>query len=395
MSSVGSGRAGVEDLRLLYVVPYLNDPAVRRRLRMLRIGGVRTVLPVGFRRTPEPIEEIDGEPVIDLGRTEDGRFAHRAFAIAAAARRVGQWGPRVGDVQVIMARSLEAVLLARAFRRRFAPSAPLVYESLDIHRFLLGPGVLQTGLRRLEARSMADCALLVTSSPGFVREYFTRYHEDLPPVALLENKLLATELTVDLTGRGDAPATRPAGPPWRIGWFGLLRCERSLHMLADLCRRFPDLVRVELRGRAAITLGDQMTAVARATPGMTYHGPYDRTDLLDIYSQVHFCWTPDFSESGANSDWLLPNRLYEAGPAGCVPIAVASVESGRWLATRGIGVLLEEPMPEALAEWVPSITTDSYAVARDAVLRVPLSDFVDDREQARAFVEHLADLRSG
>lgn len=385
--------SSVQGLRLLYVVPYLNDPAVQRRLRMLRLGGAQTVLPVGFRRTQEPIEEIDGQPVIDLGRTEDGRFARRAVSLAAATRRVGHWGSRVGDVQVIMARSLEAVLLARSFRRRFAPATPLVYESLDIHRFLLGTSALHAGLRRLEARSMADCDLLVTSSPGFVREYFARYHKDLPPVALLENKLLATELAVDLGGNGvDRPAP-PPGPPWRIGWFGLLRCQRSLHLLADLCRRFPDRVRVELRGRPAITLRDELAAVVDATSGMTYHGPYERrTDLLDIYSDVHFCWTPDFYETGANSDWLLPNRLYEAGPAGCVPIAVASQETGRWLAERGVGVLLEEPIGEALAQWVPSINAQTYAAARDAVLRVPLSDFVDQREQARAFVDRLGAL---
>lgn len=379
--------------RLLYVVPYLNDPAVQRRLRMLRAGGARAVVPVGFRRTGEPVDAIDGEPTIDLGRTEDGRLARRVFSLVKGSRRVAEWGPRIGPVDVIMARSLEAMVLAYAFRKHFAPEAPLVYESLDIHRLLLGRSPVSAALRKLEARAMADSALLVTSSPGFVREYFTRYHRELPPIALLENKLLASEIPALSSHDRDEVSEPPPGPPWIIGWFGLLRCPRSLHLLAELCHRFPDQVRVELRGRAAVTLRDELMTVVEATPGMTYHGPYDRrTDLLDIYSKVHFSWTPDFSEAGANSDWLLPNRLYEAGPAGCVPIAVASVETGRWLEERDLGVLLEEPLEQRLADWVGTVDDASYRAARDAVLACPRSDFVDDKKQATAFVDRLAVL---
>jgi succinoglycan biosynthesis protein ExoL len=356
---------------------------------MLRLGGAQPV-PVGFRRTADPIDVIDEQRTIDLGRTEDGRLARRVVSLAKSVRHVSEWAADVGPVDVIMARSLEAVVLARAFRK-FAPTAPLVYDSLDIHRLLLGTSAFSAVLRKLEARALVDSALLVTSSPGFVREYFTRYHRALPPVALLENKLLTSDIPAT-PARGALPAP-PPGPPWIIGWFGLLRCPRSLRLLAALCRRFPDHVRVELRGRAASGLEDDLPAVVEATPGMTYNGPYDRrTDLLDIYSKVHFSWTPDFSEAGANSDWLLPNRLYEAGPAGCVPIAVASVETGRWLASRKIGVLLDEPLEQRLADWLVTVDNASYRAARAAVAIRPLSDFVDDREQAMAFVGRLRTL---
>jgi succinoglycan biosynthesis protein ExoL len=355
---------------------------------MLRTGGAQVVVPVGFRRTSEPVDEIDGQPTIDLGRTEDGRLGRRVFSLMKASHEVAGWGSKVGPVDVIMARSLEAMVLARAFRKRFAPTAPLVYESLDIHRLLLGDSTASAALRKLEARAMADSALLVTSSPGFVREYFERYHRALPPIALLENKLLASEIPA--LSSNEELSEPPPGPPWIIGWFGLLRCPRSLHLLAALCDRFPDLVRVELRGRAAATVADELTTVVDATPGMTYHGPYDRrTDLLDIYSKVHFSWTPDFSEAGANSDWLLPNRLYESGPAGCVPIAVASVETGRWLKARNLGVLLDEPVEQQLADWLQTVDDASYRAARAAVLACPQSEFVDDEKQATAFVDRL------
>lgn len=379
--------------RLLYVVPYLGDAAVARRIRMVQLGGVSAVRPVGFRRTAAAVPQIDGQETLDLGRTEDGRLARRVVSLAAAVRRTPRWGSAVGDVDVIMARSLEALVLARAFRRRFAPTAPLVYESLDIHRLVVGSGPVPTALRTLEARAMADCDLVVTSSPGFVREYFSRYHGSAPPIAILENKILSSELaggTPDASVRGRTP---PPAPPWRIGWFGMLRCRRSLHALAELCRRLPGTVRVEIHGRPAVHLTEELPAVAAATQGMTFHGPYDRrSDLADIHAGVHFCWTLDYFEAGTNSDWLLPNRLYEAGAFGRVPLASRAVETGRWLTARGAGVLLDEPVEQSLPRYFGTLTDEAFDRARAAVLRIPIDDVVAGAAQSREFVHRLAAL---
>ena len=65
------------------------------------------------------------------------------------------------------------------------------------------------------------------------------------------------------------------------------------------------------------------------------------SDLPRLYGDMHFAWAVDFYEAGSNSDWLLPNKLYEAGLFGAVPIACRDVATGAWLAERGVGVLLE------------------------------------------------------
>ena len=128
-----SGPGGV-----LYLVPYLTDPAVRRRLRMLRVGGAGPLAAVGFRRGGDPVPDIDGVPVLDLGRTQDGRLARRVVTLARARAELGRWGRRVDRPDVVLARSLEALVLARAYRDRFAPGAALVYEALDVLALLLG-----------------------------------------------------------------------------------------------------------------------------------------------------------------------------------------------------------------------------------------------------------------
>ena len=70
--------------------------------------------------------------------------------------------------------------------------------------------------------------------------------------------------------------------------------------------------------------------------------------MATIYREVHFSWAIDFFEQGQNSEWLLPNRLYEGCRFGAVPISMGHTETGRFLDQQGIGVLLPEATPEAL-----------------------------------------------
>jgi succinoglycan biosynthesis protein ExoL len=86
-----------------------------------------------------------------------------------------------------------------------------------------------------------------------------------------------------------------------------------------------------------------------------------------MYGGVHFVWTIDYYEAGGNSDWLLPNRLYEGPLHGAVPLTLRNVEAGRWLHRRGCGVLLGEPVEENLAAFLANLDARHYAECERAV----------------------------
>ena len=98
-------------LHVLYLVHDLSDPAVRRRVAMLRAGGAEVTL-AGFRRAAGPAAGLEAPAPIELGRTADGRFAQRLAAVARAAMTLGV---RLGGVRrpdVIIGRNLEMLALA-------------------------------------------------------------------------------------------------------------------------------------------------------------------------------------------------------------------------------------------------------------------------------------------
>lgn len=355
-------------MSITYLVHDLADPAVARRVSMLQRGGADIDL-FGFRRSAEAPDRVAGVKARDLGQTQDGRFIARILSVAKARTTVGGWGRGFRDGKTVLARNLEMLYLAVAARRRFAPDNPLFYELLDIHRLMLGDGASGRMLRRLEAALLRDCDGVIVSSPAFEREYLRRHYRDLPPVLLWENKVMPPAL-MERTGPSPRPFAGPdlppppAGRPWRIGWFGAIRCRRSLNALAAIARRHPGLIEVDIRGRVTEAMGGDFQEIVDTTPGLHYFGPYRYPDdLSTIYGRVHFVWAIDFYEAGFNSTWLLPNRLYEGGYCRRVPIALAAVETGRWLARRNLGFLLGDDLEPATEALLTGMTPAQYQTA--------------------------------
>ena len=169
---------------------------------------------------------------------------------------------------------------------------------------------------------------------------------------MIENKVLTLE-----PGERSSPHPRPAaGPPWRIGWFGIIRCRSSFDLLSRVTRDAGGAIEVVLRGKPSMASFVDLERRVAAEPFIHFAGPYrNPEDLPAIYGDVHFAWAVDYFEAGGNSDWLLPNRIYESCAYGAPPIALAGVETGRWLTARGIGLALSEPLEIASPRrWVVS-----------------------------------------
>lgn len=370
-------------IRIAYFVHDLNDPAVRRRLQMFSAAGAEITL-LGFRRGPL-VAAFDGVRTHDLGQTADARFVKRVVATVWAALNGRRLAHRVAGVDLIVARNLEMLAVAQATRAGRA-NIPVIYESLDIHRLMLVHGLAGRGLRWLEGWLARRSAGLVTSSPAFVENYFARHSHVRLPVHLVENKVFlgdAATPPMKRTSRGD-------GAPWRIGWFGALRCLKSFRILSAASRRLEGRLEVILRGRPAYTEFPDFDAMVAAEPYMRFEGPYrNPEDLLSIYGEVDFAWVIDFFEEGQNSEWLLPNRLYESGWAGTVPIALARTAIGHWLAERELGLRIGDDVETALIERLSIMSPVRFEALQESVTAIIPSQWVCTTQDCIALLNDL------
>ncbi|MGU3390541.1 glycosyltransferase [Sphingomonas sp. M1A8_2b] len=363
--------------RLAYFVHDVADAAVLRRVRMMRAEGV-TVTVIGFRRSEGRLDSVDDARVVDLGQTGDGRFVQRIWAVVKTMAAFGAVRAAVADVDVIMARNLETLVLAA----RAAKGRRLVYECLDIHRLLLTDGALPALVQRVERAALRKVDLIVTSSPRFADAYFRDRRGIETPVLLVENKRPREDLP---TERVDI-ALKP-GAPWIIGWFGMLRCKRSLAILSELAAASNGQIEVLIAGIPSDAEFTDFADTVGGMAGVTFVGRYTAADLPALYGRVHFAWAIDFFEDGLNSSWLLPNRLYEALGHGAVPIALANVETGAWLTRHQVGIVIDGPA--VLADRLSAMTAETYAGFAADVAALPREATEMTAVEIRAIVDTI------
>lgn len=340
--------------RIGYLAHDLADPAIARRVAMFQIGGADVIL-AGLLRGTLPAGLPD--PMI-LGQSADARLGDRALTVLRVlATGLPALAKRMQGASAIVARNLEMLVIGQALQARLTPKPRLIYECLDIHRLLTAAGAAGRALRGLERHLGKSVDLVLTSSPAFITHHLSQ-GPFANRILLVENKVL-----------GPAPhPLRLMPPPFRIGWYGALRCERSFQLLAELSDSLGGTVKISLRGRPSPAIFPDIGARLAQHPHMAFGGPYTAADLPALYGDVHFAWCIDFYEQGANSTWLLPNRLYESAAHGAVPIALSSVETGRFLQRHGLGITLESASPVELASVFSQMSAVQYAALHRAVI---------------------------
>jgi succinoglycan biosynthesis protein ExoL len=365
--------------RIAFFAHDSRESVVIKRARAFQAAGA-SVIGFMFHRErdkdqPNPVWEN-----VELGATLDRNYLARLSKLCGGLWTVLRHRRALANCDVIYARNIDMMALATIAKWLTRSRGRLVYEVLDIQRAFVGDGFLTAVFRWCERRLLSACDMLVVSSPMFVTRYFEPRQGYAGPWFLLENKVSATQFAA----LPNAQAL-PGGPPWIIGWFGTLRCIRSLHVLSRLAAAHPDKVTVHIRG----TLSEEdisretLLAATNGRPNFQYLGPYQSPrDLPEIYRQIHFTWAIDFLDAGSNSDWLLPNRLYEGGLFNAIALAREGTATGDKVARDGLGVTLREPVDEGLASWLLAMDADHYAELAEAARRAPRNLFVDETDTA-------------
>jgi succinoglycan biosynthesis protein ExoL len=360
---------------VIYLAPDCTDSAVQRRARGFLAAGVDLVS-FCFRRSRYNVDFVPDWANIEMGMTTERRLVPRLLVIFRAIRLIYRHRRTWRGASILCARNLDLALLAVVGKTLTRSPASLVYEVLDVHPATSVEGVHGSLLRWLERRVLSRSQLLVVSSPAFVDHYFGPVQKYQGQTFLLENKWPRAEIA-GMTRSVPYELSEEA-PVWTIGWFGNIRCPESLRVLTQLADALPDRVRIYIRGHASL-LGEQTLQEAiRGRDNMIFDGEYCApADLAEIYSKVHFNWCVDLC-GGKNSQWLLPNRIYEGGYFGIPALAVDHHETGRLVQQRELGLTLAHPLSEALQELLQRITPDDYRKLRRGIEALPASYFVDE-----------------
>ncbi|MEL6236291.1 MAG: glycosyltransferase [Pseudomonadota bacterium] len=390
--------------RILILTSDIAEAAQIRRIKSLRSLG-HEVTSAGFRRANmNPAFQPDW-PHLHVCNIGNGGMGARCAALARACARLLPRCGRLGAPELILARNLDMLALAVALRPLLPGRPAIVYECLDIHGSLTAHGPAAAMLRRVERWLLRRIALLVTSSPGFLRSYFGPVQRHAGPTHLLENRLAGDELPARPRMRPDSPngpsspvrpdcpvgpdgPDGPARPPLVLGWVGSIRCAPSLALLADLARRMGPDLQIRISGAVHMHAVPDFPATLARHPNLIWTGAYRYPDdLAGIYAGCDLVWAQDLWQRGANSDWLLPNRIYEAGYFGCPAIAVDGTETARRIQRDGLGFTIPRPDASDLAGLLTGLDRAAIAAASSAILARPTGQFRENTGDLERMVQ--------
>jgi hypothetical protein len=370
-------------LKILYLVHDLNDAAAAKRVTMFKVGGADIVI-AGFRRAQNPVTDINGYNPINLGQTFNGQFLQR---IKLAISKFGFLESQIGQghFDTIVARNLETLGIG-FYLLKNGYADKLVYECLDIHKMMLRNDAIGKGLRFIERHFIKKCDAIITSSPAFTKNYFIGLQNIKNKIILLENKVFIESGFVAENNN----IVKTYSKPLKIGWFGVLRCKKSLNILSEFALKMQGAVEIIMRGKPAYEILTDFDEIVAKNPYMKYLGAYKAPqDLFDIYSEVHYTWAIDFYEEGQNSKWLLPNRLYEGCLYQSIPIVQKGTQTEEYLTQLGIGVALDNVSSEDLGRFFLNLDAKEYTNQQSKLMSIDPKQFVANKEDC---IKLLRDL---
>ena len=328
---------------------------------------------------------------IPLGTTVDRNYLYRLPALARALWKMLRHAPLLRAADFIYARNLDLVLLGILARTFTCSRAKLVYEVEDVQEIFFKKTATGTLFRWLERWALNRIDLLVVLSPAFLHGYFEPAQRYAGPCFVLENKLQLGDLPDTPTPKGDV--WKGGSDRWVIGWFGTLRCPKSLRILEDIATALGPKVEIHTRGYPTETGLDAFLRIVERHPNWRYDGEYTiPDDLEEMYGRVHFSWCLDFLDEHGNSPLLLACRMYQGGFYGAVPLVIAGSEMDRWLATAGVGHAFGAPHARSIVDFLRTVTPEDYCAERTRIMQRRRELFLEDGRETMALLQTIRDL---
>ena len=357
------------------------DARVMKRIAALQAQG-KEVIGFTFHRVRDKPDIAPTWENIHLGTTYNRRYLQRLSVFAKCMGILWANRQRLGNCSTLYVVNTDNALLALLGRFFSGRRVPLVLELADIQPAMTGNGIVSKILRSIERFVLKRVSLLVTTSPGFVRNYFEPIQGYTGEIFLLENKVYPShQLPPEISDRTSPIAS---GRPWVIGCFGALRCERSLEIMHELALKLGDRVRFVLRGYPAGTITDDFEKLLGDIPNFQFLGPYNYPDdLAEMYAGIDFNWAFDMSDPNGNSAWLLPNRIYEGGCFGVPVIAAKETETGRWIEQHELGRTFAEPLLESLFHFFETVSQTDWQTLKTRCMATRRDAFTGESDYTR------------
>lgn len=367
-------------MKITFLLSVATDAYLRKRVTALENSGIEFNV-LAFEADHSSGTLTDG--YISLGRLTRGDYHKRAIPILRAIPKAYS---AAKDSDVIYAFNLNMLLIGWFASRILDKQVKIVYEVADIRDVLLREGLFPYILRCLERVLLRDVDLLVVTS----KAYIDGYYRGIQGLGDLQYQVIENKVAPELLPFVPKPASGSSGETLRIGYFGLIRCNRSWEILREVAERANGRMEVYIRG---IPRGQDLQNLERESqslPNVEYGGPYvSPDDLGAMYGQVDIVWAAYPYQGGrqvGNWRWARTNRFYESCFFKKPMLVQAGTQDCRVVRDSGIGICLDLSDVDQAADRILAIENDDVERWVRNIDKLPSDDYIyaDEHDQLLA-----------
>lgn len=295
-------------MRALFLLPS-NGHAVARNFTHISLwqkAGGRSTVCAFSRGDDQPYKERINEL---LGKLDHGSLLKRIPVYKYALNKMVELS---AEHDVIFVYTLDNFLLAWMGKVAARSDIKIVLFILDIRRLFIGNKLTNHIIQSFLLFAFDKCELILVSSRDYIEGYVAKHVKQLPDKWLeIENKI--DPYVVDKSSDNNFLPPTKNDDSITIGYFGILRCQRSLTALLMIAEQGQGKFNIEIRGEF-LGLKEAEQQISR-TPNVNYLGRYKNPqDLSSIYNACDIIWACYPFETGeSNQRWAKTNRFYEAG----------------------------------------------------------------------------------
>ena len=295
--------------------------------QMSRVNGLDTYYDVEILAFERGIESHSNYSFHSLGRLENGKYFNRIVTYWRVFIFLFKTLSKDKKYYVFGFDNLLLFYLVSLlrFRKYF-----IIYEIPDLRELLFGHKIVNRISRWLDRIIVKLPKITVLTSKGF-ENYYKKQGISLPGLMIIENKL-------HLPKRQIVESVPSTSDRIVLGYFGYIRCTRSLDILYELCKDV-ESIQLHLRGIFMVS-NDTLIKKIIDLDNVTYYGTYSSpSDLEMMYDQIDISWVayPYTKCETGNFQYAMTNRYYEAGFFQKPMIGLVGTEDGRRIEELEVG----------------------------------------------------------
>lgn len=335
-------------MKIIYILQVSSHARYWRRIDKMESLGVQSSV-FAFERDNFYAGTKKTRQYESLGNIEQEKYMKRVFPLIKSIKTMRS---EIKKANVVYTFGMDTFIIGWLATLFNGNKPKFVYEVGDIRTIFTNKGIIPKIFRIIEKIILKRTDLLVVTSEAYIQEYFKgiqkskklNYH-------VIENK---PELELNVSNMKYKGSNNQK---IRIGFFGVLRCYRTLEVLKRLMTEYEDKFELYIRG--IISQGKDIVDEMKLLDNVKVEGEYKvPDDLPSMYNQIDIIWAcyPYKGKEISNRMWAKTTRFYEACYFKKPMITLKGTQDSYYVTDKGIGLVLDLSDIDSSVEQLSKLT---------------------------------------